>query len=233
VRNAIVYFLIGTFVWLAFLKSGVHATLASVLMAMTIPARTRIEGERLASRVCDAIDELRSTGLPRGKGLLTNEQQHALHAIEKTLEDASPPLQQLEHALMPLVTFLVMPVFALANAGVRLGGGIGDALVDPICIGVILGLFVGKQVGILTFSWLGVRLGIADLPSGVTWRQIHAVGVLAGIGFTMSLFIGGLAFDDPSHQEIAKVGILLGSILSGVVGSLLLLRSRGGSSHPG
>jgi NhaA family Na+:H+ antiporter len=138
------------------------------------------------------------------------------------LEEATPPLQGLERALVPLVTFAVLPVFALANAGVHVSGGVIDAYRDSVTLGIVFGLFLGKQAGILVFSWLSVKLRIAELPADVKWTQVHGVAVLGGIGFTMSLFIGSLAFSDPQIVETVKVGILTGSGLSAVVGWLLL-----------
>jgi NhaA family Na+:H+ antiporter len=225
VRNPVVFFLLGTAVWLAFLKSGVHATLAAVLMAMTIPARTRVPGEEVVERLASHLDSLRRVGVAGGQRMLTLEQQHVMGGMERLLEEASAPLQRLEHGLVGLVTFLVLPVFALANAGVSVEGGLGAALRDPVCLGIILGLFAGKQLGVLGFSWLAVRSGVASLPEGVSWRHVHGVGTLGGIGFTMSLFVAGLAFPGPAGlQDVAKVGILTASLVSGVVG-ILLLRS--------
>lgn len=221
-RNALIYFLIGTLVWFAFLKSGVHATLAAVLMAMTIPARTRIEGAPFDQRMRSLLDRLRAGGLPEGKNLLSTEQQNVLHHMERSLDRMTAPLQQLEHALMPLVTYLVIPVFAFANAGIVLGGEGGGSLGHPVALGVMAGLLLGKQFGIFGFAWLAVRLGFARLPDGVSWRQVHAVSVLAGIGFTMSMFVAGLAYRTPANVGHAKVGILAASAIATVVGLLLL-----------
>jgi NhaA family Na+:H+ antiporter len=225
VRSSVFYYVLGAAVWVAFLKSGIHATLAAVLMAMTIPARTRIDGAPLVARLDKLLDKLRRSGLPEGKGLLDNRQHHIIHQMQTTTEHATAPLQDLEHAFMPVVTFLVMPIFALANAGVDLGGGLLDAFREPVCLGIIVGLFVGKQIGIFSASWIAVRVGIADLPRGVGWRHIHAVGILGGIGFTMSLFVASLAFDDPTIHQTAKAGILSASILSAIVGAWLLSRA--------
>jgi Na+:H+ antiporter, NhaA family len=223
VRSTVVYFLLGMAVWLAFLKSGVHATLAAVLMAMTIPSRTRVPGEQVIDRLVALLDALRSAGVTGGRRMLTQPQQHVVHGMERLLEDASAPLQRLEHGLVGLVTFVVLPIFALANAGVALGDGLGQAIRSPICLGIIAGLFLGKQLGVLGFSWLVVKLGLAALPDRVSWRQVHGVGVLAGIGFTMSLFVAGLAFPGAAgQQDVAKLGILAASLLSGLVGVLLL-----------
>jgi NhaA family Na+:H+ antiporter len=225
VRNSIVYWILGTLVWLAFLKSGVHATLAAVLMALTIPARTRLDGQRFTARIRGLVDRLMAGDALRAGRLLTPEQQHVLDEVADAVEAASAPLQRLEHALIPWVTFVVLPVFALTNAGVVVDTGLLDDLGSGIVLGVLSGLFVGKQVGIVAFAWLAVRLRLADLPDGVSWRQLHAVAVLGGVGFTMALFIGDLAFSDPASGALAKVGILAASVLSAVVGLALLWRA--------
>jgi NhaA family Na+:H+ antiporter len=225
-RSSVVYLLLGTMVWVAFLKSGVHATLAAVLMAATIPAQTRVDGRAFVDRIGGLLARLQHVGMPDGRKLLRVEQLQVLHGIGHIMEGAMPPLQKLEHALVPVVTFLVLPLFALANAGVEIGGGIIAAYQSSICVGIILGLVVGKQIGIFGFAWLAVKLGWADLPSRVTWRQLHAVSVLGGIGFTMSLFVGGLAFHDPAQMQVVKVGVLSGTFLSAIVGILLLWLAR-------
>ena len=225
VRNPIIYFVLGALVWLAFLKSGVHATLAAVLMAFTIPAKTRINGEQLIEQTEALLARLKQTGVPTGNQLLTTEQHTIVHSMEQITEQATAPLQELEHALMPFVTFVVMPVFALANAGVVLSGDFVSILSTPIALGIIAGLFIGKPLGIWLFSMLAVKLKVAELPPGVTFTQIAAVGILAGIGFTMALFISTLAFADPALVEIAKTGVLAGSLLSATIGSLILFYS--------
>jgi NhaA family Na+:H+ antiporter len=225
VRNSLVYFFVGTVVWLAFLESGVHATIAALLMAFTIPARTRIDGNRLVTRLDQATAWLRRVGPPSDKGLNTPEQQHVLEEISLIRGAASAPLLDLEHALVPLVTFVVLPVFALANAGVSLSGVGLDALTSGIALGIVVGLVLGKPIGIFAFTWLAVRLGVADLPSGVSWSQVAGLGLLGGIGFTMALFIAGLAFTSAGDLDAAKVGILAASVLAAVAGLLLLRRS--------
>ncbi len=222
VRNAVFYFLIGLVVWLAFLKSGVHATLAAVLMAFTIPARTRIRRQTFVDRTRGLLDTLESEIEHGQSQFLTKTQQNLLDETERAMEATTAPLQRLEHALEPLVTYAVMPIFALANAGVVLGGDIGAAVGDPVFLGILAGLFVGKQLGIFGGAWLAVRLGLAELPAGVGWRQVHGVAILGGVGFTMALFIGGLAFASPQLQDVSKLGILSASLLSAVVGWALL-----------
>ena len=222
VRSAIFYFIVGTGVWFCFLESGVHATLAAVLMAMTIPARTRLAGGPFLKRLGELSTALEESGLSEHSRMLTHQQEGLLHEIETTLQLKTAPLQRLEHALVPVTSLLILPLFALANAGVSIGGNLSGVWTDPIFLGIVLGLFVGKQIGIAGFSWLAVRLRLAELPPGTTMGQLHAVSVLGGIGFTMSIFIAFLAFDDPASVEAAKLAILVGTALSAVVGYILV-----------
>ena len=160
--------------------------------------------------------------------MLSNEErQAALHALNHASYKLEPPLHELEHTLHPWVVFAIMPVFALANAGVQLGEGIAGALTDPVSLGVVAGLVLGKQLGVTLFAWLAVKTGVSELPRGISWRQVYGAGWLAGIGFTMSLFITDLAFSDGALVEAAKLGILAASLITGVVGWTIL---RGASS---
>jgi len=225
VRHSLVYLALGTLCWLGFLKSGMHATLAAVLMAMTIPAKTRIDLAGLRQHLEAYILTLtgKTATVPR---LLEAEEQRHLHHLVRTVEDASAPLQDLEHSMAPLVTFIVLPLFALANAGVSVEGDLAAALTSSLSIGIFAGLFFGKPAGILGASWIAVRLGLADLPARVTWRQVHAVGVLGGVGFTMALFVNGLAFSGHAALiDTGKVGVLAGSLVSGLGGLALLASS--------
>jgi NhaA family Na+:H+ antiporter len=186
------YFLIGVSLWVAVLKSGVHATLAGVVLAMFIPLRVSQTSP--------------STSAPK------------------------PLLRHLEHALHPWVAFGVLPIFAFANAGVSIGGlSIADVL-HPVPVGIVAGLFLGKQVGILAMSWLAVRLGIASPPEGVGWWQLYGTALLCGIGFTMSLFIASLAFEQggAASQGLERLGILIGSLVSGLLGYAVLRVSLNG-----
>lgn len=223
VRNPIIYFLIGCSIWLAFYQSGVHATLAGVLMAFTIPARTVINPQQLHDRTRALLKQLRDTGLPAERRLLTNRQHHIVLSMERLTEHATAPLQQLEHALMPFVTFAILPLFALTNAGVSLDSEALYLLAKPMSLGIILGLVVGKPLGIWLFAWAGVKLGIAELPKGISLFHVASVGCLAGVGFTMSLFIATLAFDEVALVETAKTAVLAGSLLSTLIGSFMLL----------
>ncbi len=224
VRSSVAYFVLGTLVWVAFLKSGVHATIAALLMAFTIPSGTRINGRALLRRLDRYVSELRDVGVPSSRQMNTPDQEHVLDEMVIDIQRAGSPLLRLEHALVPLVSFVVLPIFAFANAGVALDASSLRALVDPVSIGIVAGLFFGKQIGVTLFTWLAVRLRIADLPEGVTFKGVYGVGMIAGVGFTMSLFVSGLAFDE-QLSEIAKVGILLGSVASGVFGWLVLHRT--------
>ena len=222
VRNPVLYFLIGFVVWVAFLKSGVHATLAAVLMAFTIPARTRIHGNQFSEQTEALLKRLRETGLPQGNVLLSSEQHSIVHSMAQVTEKATAPLQELEHALMPFVTFMIMPIFALANAGIVIAEDFSAVITNSVAVGIVAGLVIGKPLGIFVFTWLSVKLKVAELPEGMTFTQIGAVGMLAGVGFTMALFISTLAWTDESIIETAKTGVLIGSLISALIGSFLL-----------
>ena len=219
VRRTSFFVFLGILLWIAFLKSGVHATVAGVLLALTIPARRVIDMPSFVSQARELLDRF-ATNVQPGKTQPTADQLDSLNALETTIEHIDTPLHRMEHALHGWVAFFIMPVFALANAGVVLGAG--TSVMNPITLGIIVGLFVGKGIGITLFSWIAVKLGIAELPENITWRQIQGVSILCGIGFTMSLFIAGLAFEDRILLDNAKVGILVGSVVAGVVGSIVL-----------
>lgn len=226
VRHPIPYVLLGLGLWVAFLESGVHATIAGVLLALTIPARTRTDSDGFLRRGREILDEFDRAG-EEGPNILTNGgQQAAVRELEAACERVQSPMQRLEHSLHPWVAFGIVPLFALANAGVALGGDIGEALTQPVTLGIVAGLVVGKQVGVLLFAWGVVRLRLADLPEDVGWRHIYGAGLLAGIGFTMSLFIGSLAFGEGPLLDAAKTGILAASLIAGAAGWLVLRSAR-------
>ncbi|HMO14239.1 MAG TPA: Na+/H+ antiporter NhaA [Pirellulaceae bacterium] len=222
VRSTTVYAVIGIAMWVAMLKSGVHATIAGVLLAMTIPANVRLHTLQFSAMLRTLVNKFDEAETIENKISQNKIQQELLHKIEVASGHVQAPLIHLEHMLIKWVAYFIMPVFALANAGVTINGGIANSLVEPACYGIAAGLFVGKLFGIVFFSWLAVRVGIAQLPAQVTWKQVWGAACLAGIGFTMSLFIAGLAFNDEETLNVAKVGILLGSLVSGVVGFTLL-----------
>ncbi len=225
VRKPLPYALLGIVLWVAFLKSGVHATVAGVLLAMTIPASTAIDRKGFLDRVRQYLAEFEHEGVRDGERFTTKKQRALLQGIEDCTHGVEAPLQRLEHSLHPWVAYFIMPVFALANAGVDLRTDILAALSNPITIGIILGLFFGKQIGVLLMSWLVTRIGVSKKISGVTWKQIYGAALLAGIGFTMSLFISNLAFSDPIMLANAKVGILAASFISAGAGWLVLRRN--------
>ena len=156
--------------------------------------------------------------------LRNEERQGTLHALNRANEDVEPPLQEMEHTLHPWVVFVIMPIFALANAGVDLGEDFAATLLSPVSLGIVAGLLLGKQFGITLFAWLAVKSGISEMPQGVTWMHIYGASWLAGIGFTMSLFISDLAFAGSSLLDVAKLGILAASLIAGIAGFLILRR---------
>jgi NhaA family Na+:H+ antiporter len=228
IRSVLVYCGLGLLVWLAFLESGVHATIAGVLVALMVPARYRIDAPTFLERARGLLTAF-ETGANSASPMLTDEaQQHSVIALEDLCEQVQAPLQKLEHGLQSWVALAIMPIFALANAGVLLSTrNLGGATL-PVILGIVFGLVLGKPIGLLGASWLAVRAGLADLPQGVSWRQMAGVAVLAGIGFTMSLFIAALAFEQPEILATAKLGILIASLLAGSAGLLLLRRLGAG-----
>ena len=221
-RSPLAFFLLGLGVWFGFLKSGVHPTLSGILGAMAIPARVRINATQFLRQSRGSIAVFEQAGLTEENVLTNPRQRGALHSLETAVHQAETPLQRLEHIMHPWVLFVIMPLFALANAGVSLSGDVASAFTDPVALGIIAGLVLGKPIGIVSFSWFAVRLGVTTLPSGVSWRWITGLACLAGIGFTMSLFVAGLAFVDAGRLEIAKLAILSASFVAGTVGWLML-----------
>ena len=223
-RSYLPYAVLGIALWAAVLASGIHPTIAGVLLAFTVPATTRIDGASFVMRARDLVDTFDEAD-HADDVRRSDERQSALTDLEDATEAIQTPLQRMEHNLHPWVAYVVVPLFALANAGVPLGMNAGSALGSPVAHGVLLGLVVGKQVGILGLAWGVVRLGWAELPSGVTWRHIWGAGWVAGIGFTMSLFIGELAFaGEAALLDVTKVAILAASVVA-ATGGLMVLRS--------
>jgi NhaA family Na+:H+ antiporter len=228
VRNTTFYAVVGALgVWTSFLFSGVHATIAGILIAMTIPVRPRIDERTFINRLYHCIDVFRKID-PNNKSLLTQKQAEVIGNIGKHVDDVNTPLQKLEHALHPLTIYFILPVFALSNAGVHIEGNFFDMLFHPISLGIMGGLILGKFLGITLFTKLFVRLKLATLPVGVRWRHIHGMAFLAGVGFTMSMFIAGLGFENREYEEIAKVGILSASLIAAVLGISILRSAKHG-----
>jgi Na+:H+ antiporter, NhaA family len=214
-----VYAALGLLLWLAVLGSGVHATVAGVLLAATIPARQRVVPNEFVEAARDRIDEFE-----RSTERSLHHRHAALWELESVTQNAQAPMLRIEHALSTWVAFVIVPIFALANAGVRIDANVAALLADPIVLGVVFGLIVGKQVGITGATWLIVRSGLASLPVGVGLAEIYGAAWVCGIGFTMSLFVADLAYTTPEALASAKVGILAASLIAGVGGYLLLRR---------
>jgi Na+:H+ antiporter, NhaA family len=226
------YLVLGAILWLAFLKSGVHATVAGVLAAMAIPARTRMAADVFLAKAGRYL-RCFETAMDPEQSLLANKAQiAALEGLEGACHKAGAPLPRIEHGLHPWVAYGIMPLFALANAGVPLTGSAGSGLVAPVSLGIFLGLILGKQVGIVAACWGMFRLGLASMPAGLRLRQYYGVACLAGIGFTMSIFIAGLAFGEQGPLDgMAKVAILATSTVAGLWGYLVLRFSGKGTGR--
>ena len=224
IRQPLPYFLLGTLLWFALLKSGVHATLAGVLTAFTIPARPKFDPARFSLLMRELLGRF-DAAHRTDRNIMTNQ---TLRAVVQTLENGihkvETPLQRLEHGLHMPVAFLVIPIFALINAGIPISlDGIGATLGHPVTLGVVAGLLLGKFVGITGACWLALKLGVAQLPHDTRFSQIAGVALLAGIGFTMAIFIAELGFAaQPEYLLMAKTGVLLASLLAGVGGYLWL-----------
>jgi NhaA family Na+:H+ antiporter len=214
VRNVGIYTVLGVLIWLAFHESGVHATIAGVILGLITPARSWV-GEGFVAETVE-----RARGIVGGEGWGGSERYAVMRRMEKASREALSPLERLENDLHPWVSFVIMPLFALANAGVALSI---DALNHPVSVAVVAGLLLGKPIGIVFFSWMATRLRIAILPDGLGWGVLAGGGFLAGIGFTMALFIAGLALPE-ELLDTAKMGILVASAVAAIVGMVLLVR---------
>jgi NhaA family Na+:H+ antiporter len=226
VRKPAIYALLGICVWAAVLKSGVHATVAGVLFAFTIPARTYIDRAHFLKQgrwLLDRFEAARSDSF---------EEHAAIHTLETQCDLIQSPLHRIEHSLQPWVAFFVMPVFAFSNAGVHILGNVTAAATNSVSLGVALGLFVGKPIGISLFAWLAAKARLATQPSAVSWGQIFGGSWLCGIGFTMSLFIATLAFGEGSLLDMSKIGTLAASVCAAICGSLFLLGRFGRAPRP-
>ncbi len=229
VRGLGIYVGLGVVLWYFVHESGVHATVAGVITAFAVPTRTRIDAAQFSAEARGIIDEFDRAETGDLLVITSKGQQEALHALESASDWVTAPLLRLEHGLHRASAFVVMPVFALANAGVALAFG---ALDWSTAAAVGIGLAVGKPLGITAAAWLACRAGWASLPPGVTWRMLHGCAWIAGIGFTMSLFIAGLAFGATPRFDAARIGIVGASVAAALVGALILRRAspaRGGS----
>ena len=224
VRNSSPYIVVGIVLWAFIYASGVHATVAGVIIALTIPARSARDTHGFADDAKQLIEAFRNQRSRDYLIHLREENQMVIRQLESMFRQIEPPLQRLEYVLHPWVIFGIMPIFALANAGVILNSGLlANAATSNQSLGIMLGLFVGKQVGIFSATYLAVKLGIATLPKSVTMKHVYGGAVLCGIGFTMSLFIAELSFTQQTELlNEAKVSILAGSLLSGLIGTTIL-----------
>jgi len=222
IRHPVVYVALALGVWAGVLASGIHATIAGVLVAMVVPVRSRIDRREFLELTEDRLARLRDADLTTASLIEDRWQLDAISDLRRVASDMRPPGLALEESLHPFVAFAILPVFAFFNAGVAFGGGLLDGLLHPVGLGVVLGLVLGKQIGVMVFTWLAVTLGRAERPEGVTWSQIYGGSCLAGIGFTMSMFVDQLAFVDPANVDRAKIGILWASLIAAAWGAAVL-----------
>ena len=219
------YIVLGIAVWALFLQSGIHPTIAGVLIALCLPAGTKVHIGKLSSCLTDLTSRLTTEAKEsNGALVLSHEQLSIIGAIKSTATKAISPVQLLEHAIAPLVNYFILPLFAFVNAGIAFGGITSEGLLG-VPLAIFLGLFPGKAIGITLFTWIAIRVGICAAPTGMTLKRLIALSILGGIGFTVSLFIANLSYDDPSMLAMlneAKLGIFVGTIVSGIVGYALL-----------
>lgn len=224
VKNPLGYLVMGLILWYMVAHSGLHATITGVIVSMFIPAKSHYNTDVFMKMVRERLERIKCDGDECGYTIMVNRTHlDAVHSINVACSSVETPLQRMEHAMEPWVAYLILPLFALANAGVVLGAlDLGAAATHPVTLGVILGLALGKPVGITLFTWLTTKILRINLITGATWSMILGVGFLGGIGFTMSLFIGALSFTEPVYQEYAKIGIIGGSLISGILGYAVL-----------
>jgi len=222
VGHPVVYVALALGVWAGVLASGIHATIAGVLVAMVVPVRSTLNPREFLDLTEDRLSRLRTVGLTRDSVLEDRWQLDAISDLRQVASAMRPPGLALEETFHPFVAFVILPLFAFFNAGVAVSGSFVDGLLHPVGLGVVLGLVLGKQVGVTLFTWLAVKLARAERPEGVSWSQIYGGACLAGIGFTMSMFVDQLAFADPANVDRAKVGILVASVVAAAWGGIVL-----------
>ncbi len=232
IRNRTFYYTVGILiVWVAFVYSGVHATIAGILVAFTVPADTKIDTQTYIRKTEELIDRLKNIKSTDEEGIISVEKHDILMKQRELLMNAYNPLQYKEQFWHPIVNFFIMPVFALANAGVVISGGLGALFDEPIFLGIFFGLIVGKLVGVFFMTKLAQWLKIGELPKEINNMHLAGIGILAGLGFTMSLFIANLAFFDEAHIDIAKQSVLVASFVASISGYLLLFFSGKSQKH--
>jgi NhaA family Na+:H+ antiporter len=223
ISRPVVYFVLGVCFWTAILRSGIHATIAGVILGFLVPTTAPLsldDFRDLAAKMARDFRDAMAKGDARGA-------KSILGAFDALLNNTESASERLTRLLNDWVSFLVLPLFALANAGVTFSSGVwGELLTSHIAWGVVLGLVLGKPLGIIGFAKAAQVAGLARVPDGVSWKQLAAVGLLAGIGFTVSIFISSLAFDDPLHLVEAKTAVLIASLVAGVLGYLALRQAK-------
>lgn len=223
VKSSAAYLIPGFFLFLCIFQSGIHATIAGVILAMTIPATTSINEVRFYVGTKSLLEKFKEAGNSEVQVLANSEQLDYIYRMSQSVKTMSPLLHRLESKLHHWVNFFIMPVFALANAGVEINGEVlSSGVVPPVMQGIFFGLLFGKPIGITLFSFLAVKMKLAQAPVGVRWRQVFALGIVGGIGFTMSIFIDNLAFKDAMLIDQGKLAILVTSTFAAIVGLLAL-----------
>jgi NhaA family Na+:H+ antiporter len=226
IQNLHFYTFVGFIIWLLFLKSGIHPTIAGVLVAFSIPMRPKIRINDFIPKIQEGLKYFATLPKDDRKFVMNNRQLSAIDQIETLVKKTQSPLQMIEHNLSGVVHYLILPLFALANAGVTIlspGSPFSSGtILNDLSIAIALSLVFGKAIGISLFSWLAVRIKLSVKPKNVPWKAFIGLGFLGGIGFTMSLFISSLAFDSRELMNQAKIGIFFGSIAAGLIGILLL-----------
>lgn len=224
VNSPYVYMMFGLVLWYFVFRSGIHATIAGVLLAITIPSKTTINEVRFFVKVKHLLEKFKENGNSEVEVLANPKQMEVIHDINEEVDAINPLMHRFESALHPISHFLIIPLFALANAGVTLDGSILQMSPMPAVVpGIFFGLLLGKPIGITLFSYISVKTRLAELPGGVPWKQIFAIGMVAGIGFTMSIFVDNLAFSDPVYLNMGKAAILVTSFVSAICGMLAVL----------
>lgn len=234
IRAVAIYSIVGGAVWLTVHESGVHATIAGVALGLLTPARPHVQASWVAQQGTRLLQSFNHAKGNAASDDMTKSGQEALQELEGVAREGQSVLDRLEHGLHPWTSFVVIPLFAMANAGVVLSGDLlRDGVSSPVALGVAAGLMIGKPVGIVGAAYVAVLIGVADLPPKARWTQILGLGILAGIGFTVSIFITGLAFSDSRLVDEAKLGILVASAIMAVTGFGLLRLSFGDQSKQG
>ena len=221
------YGILGIVLWYFVFQSGIHATISGVILALTIPSKTVINEVRFAVGMKYWLEKFKEFSNSQVEVLANPEQQHIIHQIGASARNMNPLMHRFEASLHPWVTFFIMPIFALANAGVEISGELFSMPIPSVALGIFFGLLCGKPIGIFLFSYIAVKCKIAEIPAGTKWKQIFALGIIAGIGFTMSIFVDGLAFADQQLVNIGKVAILCTSLVAAIVGCAAVYLTSG------